>query len=195
MLDQATLARLLLPVGELTKADVRAKAAELGLRTAAKPDSQDVCFISRTGGREAFLGERIALRPGRLVDTAGAEVGNVEAVQLVTVGQRRGLGSAPATKAERRFVLNVDTASATVTVGSLDELMVSEIPVGAVTWVGDPVAPGTPVWVQASAHGQPLRATWEADRVVLDAPVRRVAPGQSVVLYDGDAVLGGGTAG
>jgi tRNA-specific 2-thiouridylase len=195
MLDQAVLARLLLPVGELTKAQVRAEAARLGLRTAAKPDSQDVCFISRTGGRQAFLGDRIPLRPGRLVDTEGETVGSVDALELVTVGQRRGLGSPPVTKAERRFALSVDMDTATVTVGSLDDLMVGHIPVGGVTWTAEPVAPGTRVLVQASAHGVPWPATWEGDRVVLDAPVRRVAPGQSVVLYDGHAVLGGGTAG
>jgi len=195
MLDQATLARLLLPVGELTKAEVRARATEMGLRTASKPDSQDVCFISRTGGREAFLGARIALRPGRLVDPEGVEVGKVDAVQLVTVGQRRGLGSAPVTKAERRFALNVDLASDTVTVGSIDQLMVEHIAVRDVTWVDAAVVAGTPCAVQASAHGQPLAGRWEGDRVVLDAPTRRVAPGQSVVLYDGDCVLGGGIAG
>ena len=68
MLGQQQLARVLLPVGELTKAEVRQQAAALGLRTAGKPDSQDVCFISRRGGRETFLGDRIPLRPARLVD-------------------------------------------------------------------------------------------------------------------------------
>src|SRR3954470_6731061 len=84
MLDQAALSRTLFPVGSMTKAEVRAVAARLGLRTAAKADSQDVCFISRDGGRSAFLGDRIPLRPGRLVDADGAVVGDVPAVELVT---------------------------------------------------------------------------------------------------------------
>src|SRR6202011_5875885 len=73
MLTQKELARVLLPVGEMTKASVRVRAAELGLRTAAKPDSQDVCFITKSGGREAFLGDRIPLHPGRFVDAATAQ--------------------------------------------------------------------------------------------------------------------------
>ncbi len=97
MLSQPELSRMLLPVGEMTKAAVRHRATELGLRTAAKPDSQDVCFITRAAGREAFLGDRIPLHPGRLVDrSSGDEIGQVAAVELVTVGQRRGIGDSVA---------------------------------------------------------------------------------------------------
>lgn len=202
MLNQDTLARTLLPVGELTKAQVRAHAAGAGLRTAAKPDSQDVCFISRTGGREAFLGARIPLRPGVLVDVDGETVGKTAAVELVTVGQRRGLGvagagsapEAPATKADRRYALSVDIPGARVTVGGLDDLLVERIPVTDVSWVDQPLDPGARVTVQTSAHGRAVAATWLGDAVATDERVRRVAPGQSVVCYDGDAVLGGGTA-
>ena len=94
MLGQQVLSKVLLPVGTLTKAEVRRVASALGLPTAAKPDSQDVCFITRKGGRAAFLGDRIAPRPGRVVDVAGRELGSVDSVHLVTVGQRRGLGLA-----------------------------------------------------------------------------------------------------
>ncbi|MEO7428055.1 MAG: asparagine synthase-related protein, partial [Acidimicrobiales bacterium] len=80
MLDQGVLSRVSFPVGHLTKTDVRAVAARLGLATADKPDSQDVCFITSTGGRTTFLGDRIPLRPGRVIDIAGVEVGSVEAV-------------------------------------------------------------------------------------------------------------------
>jgi tRNA-specific 2-thiouridylase len=194
MLGQPELGRLLLPVGEMTKADVRARAAAAGLRTAAKPDSQDVCFISRTGGRQAFLGPRIGLRPGRVVDGAGVEVGRVGAVELVTVGQRRGLGSPPAARAERRYALNVDVAAATVTVGPLGDLLTDTVPVANVSWVDRPVPVGGVVDVQVSAHGRPQAATWTGDAVRTEGAIRRVAPGQSVVLYDGDRVLGGGTA-
>ena len=89
-LDHERLARVVFPVGGLTKAEVRTQAASLDLRTASKPDSQDVCFITRADGRSRFLGRRLALTPGRVVDTAGATVGTVEAVETVTVGQRRG---------------------------------------------------------------------------------------------------------
>ena len=111
MLDQDQLASLLLPIGDLTKADVRRRAAALGLRTADKPDSQDVCFITRQHGRGDFLGRRLTLTPGRVVDGSGAEVGSVAAVELVTVGQRRGMalagGVAP------RFAVGVAVAAAT----------------------------------------------------------------------------------
>jgi tRNA-specific 2-thiouridylase len=200
MLGQDQLAHLLLPVGEMTKTDVRARAAALGLRTATKPDSQDVCFISRSGGRQAFLGDRIPLRPGTVVDRSGAVVGTVPAVELVTVGQRRALGNPGGTLApgERRYAVDVDIAAGMVTVGPLEELLVREVGVDAVTWTAAPVADGEPVLVQFSAHGEAVAGRWRADggggRVVLDTEVRRVAPGQSVVVYGGDVVLGGGSA-
>ncbi len=197
MLGQAELAHVLFPVGDLPKAEVRARAADLGLRTAGKPDSQDVCFISRTGGREAFLGARIPLRPGAVVDTAGRPVGTVPAVQLVTVGQRRGLGVAggPATRNDRRYALGVDVETSVVTVGTLDDLMTSAVEVAGMQWCGATPGAAARVEVQASAHGRPVPATWDgASTLLVDEPIRRVAPGQSVVLYERDAVLGGGAA-
>jgi tRNA-specific 2-thiouridylase len=198
MLDQDRLGRLLLPVGTMTKAEVRARAAALGLRTAAKPDSQDVCFISRTGGRQAFLGERITLRPGKVVDAAGQVVGSVPAVELVTVGQRRGLGNvAPAGAdgtVERAYAVAVDVEQAVVTVGPLAELMIDEVSVADWTWTAEPLSPGTPIEVQAGAHGRPVPGRWLGEAIAFEAPVRVIAPGQSVVAYLGDRVLGGGTA-
>ncbi len=193
MLGQQELARVLLPVGGMAKSEVRDQAARLGLRTAAKPDSQDVCFISRVDGRQAFLGARIPLRPARVVDGTGAEVGELPAVELVTVGQRRGIGAGP--DGERRYVVSVEPRSATVTVGPVAELLVSAVAVREPVWVSSPPEPGEQLEVQTSAHGLPVAATWSAEgRVVVAEPVRRVAPGQSVVLYRGDAVVGGGSA-
>ncbi|MBA3289547.1 MAG: tRNA 2-thiouridine(34) synthase MnmA, partial [Acidimicrobiia bacterium] len=138
MLDQAQLGRTLFPVGGLGggKAAVRQLAGRLGLRTAAKPDSQDVCFITSTGGRAEFLRRRVPLHPGRVVDAAGTPVGTVEAVELVTIGQRRGLGAGGATS--RRFVVAVDRSSATVVVGGASELAVAETAVERLTWVDGP---------------------------------------------------------
>jgi tRNA-specific 2-thiouridylase len=180
MLDQATLAHTLFPVGTMTKVDVRNHAARLGLRTAAKPDSQDVCFISATGGREAFLGHRISLRPGRVVDADGEQVGVVDAVELVTIGQRRGLalGGAP----DRRYVVAVDVAGGIVTVGSSEDLLVDSTALGDVRWHEGPTA--GQLMVQTSAHGRPAAATVDHDTVRWTEPHPRVAPGQSVVLYD-----------
>ena len=194
VLGQAQLARVLLPVGGLTKAEVRARAAALGLRTAAKPDSQDVCFITSTGGREAFLGPRIGLRPGRVVDGAtGEEVGRVPAVQLVTVGQRRGMGGGGGV---RRYAVSVDVASGTVVTGTAADLLADRVPVEAasVSWVDRPAAVGAAVLVQASAHGAATTGTWEGDAVRWDLPQRRVASGQTVALYEGDRVLGAALA-
>lgn len=193
MLRQRELARILLPIGDIDKVGVRAIAARLGLRTATKPDSQDVCFITAVGGREKFLGARIPLRSGRIVDTAGNELGHVPAVELVTVGQRKGLDLAGA--GQRRFVVDVDVAAATVVVGSRDDLDRDRLALTNVVWSDTPVA--GPCLVQCSAHGDPRPATVD----VVDAghvtvrwhePQRRVAPGQSAVFYDGDTVLGGG---
>jgi tRNA-specific 2-thiouridylase len=196
MLSQAQLARVRLPIGELTKAEVRDVAARLGLRTAAKPDSQDVCFISRSGGRQAFLGSRIGLRPGRVVDGSGAVVGTVPAVELVTIGQRRGLGLVPRGPdgGAPRYVVDVDVPGATVTVGPPAALLVTGLDVRDMAWVDGPPAPSERLEVQVSAHGRPVVANWSPPGTVLTVePIRRVAPGQSVVLYRGDAVVGGGT--
>jgi tRNA-specific 2-thiouridylase len=195
VLRQASLRRVLLPVGELSKADVRAVAATMGLRTAGKPDSQDVCFIPSVGGRAAVLGPRLRLTPGTVVDGSGAAVGSVPAVQLVTVGQRRGLGLPGG--GPPRFATAVDVRTGTVTVGSAADLLCDEVAVEGMGWVDGPVAGD--VEVQVSAHGEARAARLEpaagdAAVVHLAAPVRRVAPGQSVVVYRGDEVLGGGTA-
>ena len=202
MLGQEQLAGVRLPIGDLTKEQVRELAADLRLRTAAKPDSQDVCFISKATGREGFLGQRIPIGPGRLVTPAGQDVGGVAALELVTVGQRRGLGQVASSAPERRYVVNVDLAGRTATLGSLAELLVREVRLGELCWSQPEPAPAARLEVQLSAHGRPVAARWEGGqgvgRLVLDEPVRRVAAGQAVVLYGpdtgGDIVLGGGTA-
>jgi tRNA-specific 2-thiouridylase len=191
MLGQDVLGRLLLPIGSLTKAAVRQVATDLGLRTAAKPDSQDVCFISRTGGREAFLGSRIPFTPGTVFDR-GEAVGSVPAVELVTLGQRRGFSRGP----ERRYVTAI--VENRIELGSSEDLLVDRIRLAGLAWVDGPPAADEDLEVQTSAHGQPVPARWRpgeapaGGEVQLGSPVRRVAPGQSVVLYRGDAVVGGG---
>jgi tRNA-specific 2-thiouridylase len=199
MLDQRELAYTLFPVGHLTKAEVRERARTLGLRTAAKPDSQDVCFISKTGGRETFLGHRIPFRSARVVDETGTQVGSVDAVELVTIGQRRGLrlpGGSP-----KQFVLDVDVEARTVVVGDESRLARAELTATGVVWSHEALPIGSSVMVQSSAHGAARRGVLEVaahDSFTLRfaEPQRRVAPGQSVVLYDQDdrVVVAGGIA-
>ena len=190
MLDQAQLSRLLLPVGEMDKPAVRAIAVELGLRTAAKPDSQDVCFIHSDGGRQRFLGDRIPRSPARIVDGAGADVGHVSAVELVTIGQRRGLNLGG--DGGRRYVVDIDRPAGVVTVGPRADLLVERQRVEDLVWVDSPVS--GPLAVQCSAHGRTKHGRVEEADVVWDEPEQKVAPGQSLVFYRHDRVVGGGTA-
>lgn len=207
MLPQRELARTLFPIGHMTKAQVREKATALGLRTAAKPDSQDVCFITDGGGRTAFLGSRIPFRPARVIDAVdGGALGEVDALEMVTLGQRRGIGLPGG--GPKRYVVGIDHASATVAVGDESLLLCDSLAVRNVVWAHQPVA--GPVAVQCSAHGaaQPGDLARDGDdsngnhsndnEVVItwSSPQRRVAPGQSVVFYDrsNTYVLGGGIA-
>ncbi len=202
MLDQGQLRRLRFPVGDLTKDEVRAVATDLDLVTAAKPDSQDVCFIHSDGGRRAFLGDRIPLAPARLVDTDGSEVGSVSSVELVTIGQRRGLDLGGGSG--RRYVVDIDRRAGVVTVGPREDLLAEVQPVVDLAWA-DPAlgrvgaAGRGPVEVQCSAHGstRPGRLIGLDEgrpAIAWDRPQPRVAEGQSVVIYRGDAVLGGALA-
>jgi tRNA-specific 2-thiouridylase len=191
VLGQDQLSRCLFPVGEMTKDDVRTHATALGLRTAGKPDSVEVCFVTASGGREALLRERVGLRPGRVVDTSGALVGAVDATELVTVGQRRGLGAGGG---RRLYALSVDPAAGTVVAGGLDDLLTGSVQLRDLSWVHQ--AADGPVLVQCSAHAAPVSAVYDAatSTVHFTDTHRRIAPGQSVVLYHGDEVLGGGIA-
>jgi tRNA-uridine 2-sulfurtransferase len=193
VLGPRQLSRCLFPVGRMTKPEVRARAQQWGLRTAAKPDSQDVCFITSTEKRAGFLARRQPLRPGRLIEASSrAVVGEVEAVELVTVGQRRGLGRAR--NGRPRYALSVDTARGEVLVGSATDLHVQAVGLSRQTWTSDPLPPGTRVLAQCSAHGAAEPAQLEGGVVRFDEPRRRVAPGQLIALYDGDEVLGSGIA-
>jgi tRNA-specific 2-thiouridylase len=191
MLGQRELARVLFPVGALTKADVRSIAASRGLRTAAKSESQDVCFITSTG-RRSFLDTRLAMHPGVAVDVDGHAVGRVDAVELVTIGQRRGLGHLGAS--ERRYVVDVDVPAARVVVGPPEALLAERVALEGISWVDGPVTGR--VLAQCSAHGEARAASFAGGVVTWDAPQRRVAPGQAVVVYDrsDSYVLGGGVA-
>jgi tRNA-specific 2-thiouridylase len=190
MLDGSQLPFLSFPVGHLTKAEVRETAAALGLRTAAKAESQDVCFITEQEGRARFLGERIQLHSGELVDVDGRPVGRVEAVELVTIGQRKGLDLGG--NRGRSYAVAVDAPRRRVVVGSAGDLLTDALSLDTHCWVDAPRQ--GPVLVQTSAHGPTRAGSLDATgQLRWDEPQRRVAPGQMAVFYDGDLVLGGAT--
>ena len=186
-LRDAELSMLLLPIGTLHKSEVRAHAERLGLRTWDKPDSQDVCFIEATKGREVFLRQRIALTPATLVERVSGEVvGATSAVQLMTVGQRRGV--LPGRDGVKRYVARVDVANATVEIGRLEDVVVTSLALDAasLSFVREPLGDGAGVLAQWSAHGAVQPATLRHDgdwRLELESPARPVAAGQSVVFY------------
>jgi len=194
MLTSADLARVRFPLGGLTKTEVRAHAARLGLRTAAKPDSQDLCFVA--GDYRSFLRERMPAtsRPGDVVDGDGTVLGRHEGVGGFTIGQRKGLGVA---LGEPRYVVGVDPVTATVRVGPRAALGVRACRVSGVGFVSGPVEPGTEVEVKVRYRSRPAAARLERAgdewRVVFADPQEAVAPGQAAVFYRGDEVLGGGT--
>jgi len=190
MLNQNQMSSLHLPVGEMTKDQVREKANGLGLRVATKPDSQDVCFITREKGRADFLGQRIPLTPGRVVDENGAEVGQVEAIELVTVGQRRGMRLAGGK--EPRYANNIDIELATVTVGTPDQLLVKQTEFRDPLWSASEIK--GEFLVQTSAHGKPKLADIEDGLLIWKEAHSRVASGQSLVFYEQDQVVGGAIA-
>jgi tRNA-uridine 2-sulfurtransferase len=190
------------PIGDTPKPQIRAEAARRRLAVADKPDSHDICFIP-SGNTRAFLGERIGVRRGTVVDPEGTVVATHDGVHGFTIGQRKGLGIAgPGPDGRPRYVTAIDTATATVRVGDA-----ADLDVWAMTG-REPVftagrAPSEPIEcvVQVRAHGETVRAVAElvGDELVvrLRAPLRGVARGQTLVLYrpdpDGDEVIGSAT--
>lgn len=195
-LTQAQLAAARFPVGDLTKDEVRAHARRLGLVTADKPESQEICFVP-DGDYRAFLRERApgAFRPGAVVSADGRPLGRHAGVVNFTVGQRRGLGLATG---RALYVLALDADTDRVVVGSEEALWRRRLRARAVNFIAvDP--PAEPLRVQARIRHNhvPAPATVQARpggeaEVVFDEPQRAITPGQSVVFYQGHLVIGGG---
>ncbi|MGI9414661.1 MAG: tRNA 2-thiouridine(34) synthase MnmA, partial [Hyphomicrobiales bacterium] len=200
---QAQLDFLRFPLGGLTKAETRALAEDLGLDIAAKPDSQDICFVP--DGRYASVIERLrpgAARPGDIVHVDGTALGRHEGVINYTIGQRRGLGLATG---EPLYVVRLDADSATVFVGPKEALIAGRIALRDVNWLGDgalqaAAEQGREIWVKVRSTRPPVPACLRIERgqtiVELAEGETGVAPGQACVFYDaeraGARVLGGG---
>ncbi len=193
-LTQARLARLLFPIGHHRKEEVRRLAAEMGLPVADKPESADICFIPDNDYR-SFLAERLGQTEGEIRDAGGRVLGRHQGIAAFTVGQRRGLGVATG---ERRFVTAIDRSRNLVVIGSEEELLSDELRAENASWVAGGSPPsGTPVEakIRYRTPAAPAEAHPHGDgvRVRFQQPQRAITPGQAVVLYRGDEVLGGGT--
>lgn len=196
------LAHAMFPIGDTPKARIRHEAAQRGLAVAQKADSHDICFIP-SGDTQAFLGARIGVRRGSVVDSSGAVLAEHDGVHGFTIGQRKGLGIAgPGPDGRPRYVTGIDAATATVQVGDVADLDVHTL-YGEAPVFTSGVAPRGPLEceVQVRAHGGITGAVAESRGgelvVELRSPLRGVAPGQTAVLYRpdpaGDEVLGSAT--
>lgn len=195
-LDQGQLGRALFPVGGLRKTEVRAYARQRGLPVAAKPDSHEICFVA-DGDHTQFLERRApdVARTGAIADRDGRVLGRHAGVHRFTVGQRKGLGLAVGVPL---YVLEIDAPSNTVVVGPRAALEGTSLTASRVNWIaGEP--PASPLRVAARIRYRhreaPASVVALDDRraaVQFDEPQAAIAPGQAVVFYDGDAVIGGG---
>jgi tRNA-specific 2-thiouridylase len=198
-IDRAVVARMLTPVGSLTKSETRAYARRLGLATADKPESVEICFVpddDYVAVLERHLpAEAPALAPGPLVTTSGEHIGEHQGYARYTVGQRKGL---PGGAAEPRYVVAIRPETREVVVGGPDELLGHQVRLEEVNWLDEPLRPGAACDVQVRYRARAVPATVLATdeaglRLALATPVRAITPGQSGVLYAADGqVLGGG---
>ena len=189
------LGRLMFPVGGYRKADIRRMAAELGLRVADKPDSQEICFVphrdharlvrQRRGNRDTS---------GEIVTAEGVVVGRHEGLERFTVGQRKGLGVA---FGQRRYVLRLEADQRRVVIGTRDQLARSELTAGRANWlIGEPAGPmRCQVKIRYRSEAEwatVLPLPGARFQIRFDQPRHGVAPGQAAVCYQGDRLLGGG---
>jgi tRNA-specific 2-thiouridylase len=200
-LTQDQLAHALFPVGHLTKPQVRAQAEALGLAVADKPDSHEICFVP-DGDAAGFVERSVALEPGRapaldpgdIVDSSGTVLGRHRGLHRFTVGQRKGLGISTGSP---RYVLKLEPAEGRVVVGPREELGRRELTASGMNWIAG-APPDRPVRLTARIRHRhrDAPATVTADgasmQLTFDEPQLAVTPGQAVVLYDSEEVVGGG---
>ncbi|MEB3156482.1 MAG: tRNA 2-thiouridine(34) synthase MnmA [Cyanobacteriota bacterium] len=194
-LPREVLGGLVFPLGEMTKADTRLEAARLGLRTAAKPESQDLCLADHHGSMKAFLDAHLPPRAGEIVLRDGTVVGHHDGIEHFTIGQRRGLGVA---WREPLHVVRLDGALNRVVVAPREEATRDSCQVGGVNWLSI-APPEEPLAVEVQVR---YRTAPEMARLIplaggevrleFAAPQFSITPGQAAVFYAGEVVLGGG---
>jgi tRNA-uridine 2-sulfurtransferase len=201
-IDAAVVARMLTPVGEMSKPETRAYARRLGLTTADKEESVEICFVPDDDYAKV-LEQHLpagapALARGPLVTTGGEVIGEHDGFARYTIGQRRGL---PGGARQPRYVVAIRPETREVVVGSADELAGHRVRLDEVNWLATPLAEGDHCFAQLRYRARAVPATvlertGDAIELALETPVRAIAPGQSGVLYgDGGLVLGGGVIG
>jgi tRNA-specific 2-thiouridylase len=199
-IDRAVLPRLMLPVGNMTKVETRAMARELGMtRVADKPESQEICFVPDGDYvkilRRELPADAPALSRGAFVTSSGEVLGEHDGFAQFTIGQRKGL---PGGFGEAKFVVALRPETREVVIGSRDELLDSTVVVREVNWlVADAPTVGSTVQVRVRHRAPLVEATvtaivWREVTLSLVTPISAIAPGQSLVCYDGVRVLGGG---
>ncbi len=194
-LTQDLLAGSVFPLGEVVKTETRRIAAEYDLKTADKPESQDLCLVEANGSMRTFLDKYLAPKPGDIVDLSGRVLGQHDGIHHYTIGQRKGLGIAAP---EPLYVIELDVAMNRVIVGDRASTHQSECTVGRMNWVGIP-KPTSPIRATVQVRYRSLAVETTVIplanagvKLVFDEPQFGITPGQAAVLYDGDIVLGGG---
>jgi tRNA-specific 2-thiouridylase len=189
-LDRRRLERVLFPLGAMTKVEVREHAREFGLPVAAKPDSQEICFVPR--GRTAeYLAARLPVAAGAVVDVDGRELGRHRGAALFTVGQRTGLESL--LEPGPWYVKRVDTAQNRLVVGRREQVLATQLELEEVTFIDGATPERLECVARLRYRGRPVPCAYEGGSLRLAEAVPAPAPGQAAVLYDGTRVLGGGT--
>jgi tRNA-specific 2-thiouridylase len=198
-IDRAVLARMILPVGDLDKAQTRARAHAMGLEVIAeKPESQEICFVP-DGDYARILEQRLpagapALTRGPIITSSGTVVGEHNGFARYTIGQRRGV---PGGFTDPMYVIAIDPVRRAVVIGSREELLGNGIVARETNWLADAPEVGASVSIRVRhratlARAEIVRIDGDEIELALDEPVSAITPGQSVVFYDGTTVLGGG---